>query len=680
MHELRNFSDDEQRLLPADDYAFPQKQSHATTRPLPAVQGPGRRYWFRALVLILCPLIIVGYFVVICYWLNREGGDGAVNFGRHGGRWVFYSWFFIGVIGLDLSRYGLLGAEAAMLERTPWEVPNLVALLQHSNNTWSSPSGWGRFFARLFLRKRRDTHRLWIILASLSIVFFVALPISGLAIEQADGYTYTSGRPTVVGRKWENFHARDKNHYYPNAKTAWEAGAPPQVPGFGVIYTQKGLDREEYDGLTKVPNTLPLNESMPEVFLAPQAENPVADKAWGLIASYRCEIIDNVDDFVLLNPKVTPNAWKDWGSHRDSEAGYSELTQRGRGIFDYFEAAGNILAYGQVAFGQKWTAYNGSEVDSYKPDDLDKGDLLEYALWQYRVPPSYKEIEDFSDDLDPTVKGLDGNPIVKASNGSWVPNTTFFGALSKTQNNMSDTTNLFGDHGPFNKSIAGYNITHFAAPIGVQCRTMSTLGYAMLDPWDSTFSSFEPMSNPLFNFNISVSRTPMLGAMAATTLYRGRYSKIFSSLNHPAAIIQSNSHAYDGYIKPMDLKRTVMRAYAMDLLQLMYDGKYGFEGGWEHENLTATEESKVLTPGEFPILVPILMVMFGYWALGCLLLGIFYGFRRRQNETMDGYAYFRLSTDLADDVKPLVGALMKSKPDEIDGLWNVPGSIVRRVR
>ncbi|KAI8712814.1 hypothetical protein NCS52_01380700 [Fusarium sp. LHS14.1] len=680
MHELRNFSDDEQRLLPADDYAFPQKQSHATTRPLPAVQGPGRRYWFRSLVLILCPLIIVGYFVVICYWLNREGGDGAVNFGRHGGRWVFYSWFFIGVIGLDLSRYGLLGAEAAMLERTSWEVPNLVALLQHSNNTWSSPSGWGRFFARLFLRKRRDTHRLWIILASLSIVFFVALPISGLAIEQADGYTYTSGRPTVVGRKWETFHSRDKNHYYPNAKTAWEAGAPPQVPGFGVLYTPKGIDREEYDGLAKVPNTLPLNESMPEVFLAPQAENPVADRAWGLIASYRCEIIDDVDDFVLLNPKVTPDAWKDWGSHRDSEAGYSEVTQRGRGIFDYFEAAGNILAYGQVAFGQKWTAYNGSEVDYYKPDDLDKGDLLEYALWQYRVPPSYTEIEDFSDDLDPIVEGFDGNPIVKASNGSWVPNTTFFGALSKTQNNMSDTTGLFGDRGPFNKSIAGYNITHFAAPIGVQCRTMSTLGYAMLDPWDSTFSSFEPMSNPLFNFNISVSRTPMLGAMAATTLYRGRCSKIFSSLNHPAAIIQSNSHAYDGYIKPMDLKRTVMRAYAMDLLQLMYDGKYGFEGGWEHENLTATEESKVLTPGEFPILVPILMVMFGYWALGCLLLGIFYGFRRRQNETMDGYAYFRLSTDLADDVKPLVGALMESKPDEIDGLWNVPGSIVRRVR
>jgi hypothetical protein len=35
-----------------------------------------------------------------------------------GSRTVFYSWFVLAVVGLDLSEYGLLGAEASMLMTT----------------------------------------------------------------------------------------------------------------------------------------------------------------------------------------------------------------------------------------------------------------------------------------------------------------------------------------------------------------------------------------------------------------------------------------------------------------------------------------------------------------------------------------------------------------------------------
>ena len=111
-----------------------------------------------------------------------------------------------------------------------------------------------------------------------------------------------------------------------------------------------------------------------------------------------------------------------------------------------------------------------------------------------------------------------------------------------------------------------------------------------------------------------------------------------------------------------------MLAYATDALQLMYDGKYGFEGGWMHPNLTATKPAKVLTPGEFPQLVIVVTVLTVYWALGCIVLGITYGFKRRLNETMDGYAYFLLSTDLAEDVKPMVGSLTTKKPHQVEAL------------
>ncbi|KAF4472602.1 hypothetical protein FALBO_502 [Fusarium albosuccineum] len=679
MHEMRNFSDDEQLLLP-DDYSSPKQASKVTSRPLYAEdrsvkpRAQKRRYWFRSLVLILYPLFVLGYFLIVVYWFIPEGSDSAVKFGRHGGSWVFYSWFLIGVVGFDLSRHGLLGAEAAMLERPFWEVPNLVALLQHSNNTWSSPSGWGRFLVGLLPGQKRDTHRLWMLLASFSIAFFLALPLSGLAMEQSDGYVNSSERPKVIGRTWDDFNSKNSRDSFANAQAAWKIGSPPTLPGFGVLYTPKGVDREEFDNLQKVPNTLPLNESLAEIFLSPQATNPVSGKAWGLRARYSCDIVESVSSLILLNPNTTSKDWQDYDGHENVFS--SQLTSKGRGILDYYQWKNNIMAYGQVGFGQRSPVYNGSEVSSFGPEDLDKGDLLEYVLWQYRTKASYEEIEDFGKEVNPTIKGLSGKPIIKAKNGTYVANTSFFSALSSIQKDIIDKPSPHDDLGPFNQSLPS-EFLDMAEPIGVRCRMVSTLGYAVIDPWASTFNSFTQMSNPRFNYSMSVNLVPSLGAMAASSLYEGRYFSIFPSINSPLAITQSNSEAYTGFIKPKDLQRSAMLAYATDALQLMYDGKYAFDDGWEHPNLTATEEAKVLTPGEFPILVPILIGLLGYWAVGSILLGVLYGFRRRLNETMDGYAYFRLSTDLADDIKPLLGSLMSSKPHEIDALRKISGSVRR---
>ena len=181
-----------------------------------------------------------------------------------------------------------------MLERPFWEVPNLVALLQHSNNSWSSPSGWARSLGRLSSQQRRDTHRLWFLLTSMSVAFFIALPLSGLAMEQSDGYIHVAIRPEVIGRTWDDFNSRDGNDYFKNAKAGWEIGSTPALPGFGVLYSPKSLKHNEHNGLQKVPNSLLLNDSMSEMFLAPQGENPVVGKEWGLRAGYRCDIVNDI--------------------------------------------------------------------------------------------------------------------------------------------------------------------------------------------------------------------------------------------------------------------------------------------------------------------------------------------------------------------------------------------------
>lgn len=668
------------------DTSSTRKPALVRARPICAEDGaarpkpPGRRYWFRALALIICPIIVLSYFIIITSWYIKPGSDEAVKFGRPGGRLVFYSWFIIGVIGLDLSRYGLLGAEAAMLEQPFWEAPNLVALFQHSNRTWGDPSGWKRSLVRIISRKRRDTHRLWYILSTVSLAFFVALPLSGLAIEKSDGYILTSDRPKVIGRTWDDFNSKDKSRYFPNARAAWEIGAPPTLPGFGVIFTPKNLPRDAYEGLKKVPNSLPLDESMPDMFIAPQAENPVAGRAWGLRARYQCDIVSDVSSLTLLNPRTSSRDWQDFNAEED--AGWTLLTRKGRGILDFFEMKNNIMAYGQVGFGSRSPIYNGSEGNSFTPEDLDRGNVLEYVLWQFHKNASYSDVADFSEELNPTIKGLDGSPIVKAENGSFVPNTTFFSAVSDIQKNIVGKPDGNTSRIPVNQrlitELANTELSNMADPIGIRCSIISTLGYAHLDPWTSTFDKFEQASKPNFNWNMSESIVPSLGTMAASTLYDGQYINIFFSINSPLARIHSNSEAFQGYIKPMDLQRSARLALATDALQLMYDGKHAFQGGWEHPNLTASEEAKVLTPGEFPEVTRTVIALFVCWALMSVVLGGAYGLRRRMDETMDGYAYFRLSTNVADDIKPMVGSLMSNKAHEIDALWNIPGSIGRQ--
>ena len=91
---------------------------------------PLRRYYWRALVGCLGPVIITLYYCIIwAFYLIPPASPNDVRFGRPGGRLVFYSWFIIGVIGLDIGEYGLVGIEASMLMKKLWAAPNALHIM-----------------------------------------------------------------------------------------------------------------------------------------------------------------------------------------------------------------------------------------------------------------------------------------------------------------------------------------------------------------------------------------------------------------------------------------------------------------------------------------------------------------------------------------------------------------------
>ena len=236
--------------------------------------------------------------------MHPVGSDPVVNYSHFSGSLIFYSWFIIGVFGISWSEYGLAGVEVAMLESPFWGVPSLKAHLTHANASWSGAGGWLK--AVLYYR----VHNLWLLLAFLSMLPFAALPISGLNFEITDGYIYSPTAPTVIGRNQDTFDERGREYFNTTAKFAWETGFPPMVPGFGIAYTPEAVDRTLHLGLAQTPNTLPVTESIPELFLAPQARTPVSGKAWGLRVRYNCSMVREASEFTVLTEKRS-SVW-DW--------------------------------------------------------------------------------------------------------------------------------------------------------------------------------------------------------------------------------------------------------------------------------------------------------------------------------------------------------------------------------
>lgn len=275
-----------------------------------------RRFYFRTIVGVLGPLMILCYLVVIWQkYLVPIDPDSPVSFGPAGAKWIFYSWFVAGIIGLNLSLYGLAGAEAGMLMDPFWRVNNAMVLMLHADNTWSGPGGWGKAI-KWVVRMRGTGHkqtrhpgRLWFILALPSMVVFVAWPLSGLCLEMMSGFVRGSpgSAPSVSGFVYSDFNGSPGGH-----SPSKEPQPDARVPGFGAVYTPQGFDRSKKNFLQQVPVVLPMDEGVEEIFLTAQGKTPIEGKAWGLLLHYECSIVDKLSDMRLLNQRRS--SMDVWGS------------------------------------------------------------------------------------------------------------------------------------------------------------------------------------------------------------------------------------------------------------------------------------------------------------------------------------------------------------------------------
>ncbi|PGH06625.1 hypothetical protein GX51_02252 [Blastomyces parvus] len=668
-----------------------------------------RRFWPRTVIGVVVPPLVTAYYAfLVLYYLKPQDEDAnPLRVGPGGGNFAFWSWFLIGVFGLNLSRYGLIGTEAGMLMYNRSLGPkNALQLMMHADRTWSGPSGWLKILRKSMLLWKQDWRssrnarghapsRLWFVLLFLSALPLAALPISGLCIESGDGYIVRKSGPSkqvVVGRNQTNFDHREVFSIYGKATGDWKTGAPVRIPGLGVMYTRPGLKRSEYDFLQRFPNTFPPDSGVPESFLAPQAPTPVLGTTSGLLIRYNCSSAFKISDFTILNrfhergnhsmPKYDPELDDLSLDFHEQKIGQDLVI-----LANY--RTPNIQNYEAVMeFG-----LNNNPVSRYHSANISEphrgieNDFLsEYILYQY--------LEHFGP---------------KPANGS---------AVNKFDGSLHSRVSMELDE-PFPDIAEKYHLEHHSTggsnstntmkvAVGIRCISGSDFGIADVDGMSNTFTNFKPHHViPAYGILVGAPRFGP-GAVQALMFRLGEQDQTHGAVGPQNILSSVEGPVYTNpgrrrkliapsYIQSKQLRNSVLQAHAAFALELAYDGVAKYDnlsqylrysnGSAEvpgsafhsrsffiHENFTATTPGKVLSRGPLKnIWIPLYLLI--PWTIGSIFLALIYSHRPRWSETFDGYSLFRFGADFADHVKGRREFLSTEDYEMCGALRDLPGLI-----
>jgi hypothetical protein len=418
-----------------------------------------RLYIFQALLGTFIPLGVTAYYISIyCFWIRKSEYYDDVATGPSNCRAVFYSWFVIAVFALSQAEYSLAGTEAGML--MSWSGHKLGQrdiIRLHADKTWSGLAGWLKALRLFCSSDRPKMWSSWLILSLAMLAAYVAVPLSGLTMELESGFVLGSEAAAVLGVTSSTFNQTDSLLSFQRALSAWKSAKNERPPGRGVIYTRE-----------RGPNSIGSlsADSVPEIFIAPQSDDIVSGKTWGLAASYDCSVLTSVEDFKLYKYK---NDTKPYGEIPGLSYWEGPGGERDRNFF----------------FTRDWAEFKNvrARMDIATSFTVDRV----FVTPEYR-PQSFQRW-DGPDDQVPEIEilqypGLD-DPItieIVLWQDISVPSGDFGGP----------TVTIVNDVGPRIPELADYEdfVNNPFPAIGVSCTCGSAVGSATIDGFRQRFTDF----------------------------------------------------------------------------------------------------------------------------------------------------------------------------------------------
>lgn len=619
------------------------------------------RFYYRAMCGILIPPSIAAYYLwTYIFWLRPSSNPAEdVDKTIPNGKYIWWSWFILGAIGINLSNFVLAGVESAMLMTTTFGLNTVNQTVAQRGMTWSTLSGWGivafEVYCIIFNKERRQhITSLWVILFSVTTLAW-AFALSGLTMSVYDGFKAgTVAGVNVLGLTQEEFNLRLFVDMFNSTCQQWEAARLPTLPLNAALYVPPGSKT--------VPNVSTSND-LPDdassgIFLAPQASVPVTGNIWGLLCTYSCSEVDSEDQFTILNrrinasnpayiqPTVYFNSSVDYFYTLDDGSSISVLPEFDPTIYSGSELPptlglaeiGMRTGLGSIMVNTSLYTYtpiqNGSLVIDSR-NGLDEQEVFEIIVWQGLVDGM---------EIQNPIPGLDNEPLrgIPANPDDQL-NATFqaigIRCVSSSVTGLADINGLASTFTNFTTEFAVSNDGEsFDTPYGDLPR-LSFGVPLMVGQLDSNFTDeitgggvypedLLPFGNSSINYTIFNNNLDWISLLyKAANIARSPYINPLG-LSSYTALMQST-----------DLKTAILNAYKQYAYSLMYYKADAPGDLWTVNNLTAAVPSNLIQSdgGVPPLVVVILMVI---WAVACTALSITYGFRRRYSDTFDDYQLF----------------------------------------
>ncbi|KAI0805857.1 hypothetical protein GGR55DRAFT_653734 [Xylaria sp. FL0064] len=433
------------------------RPSNHLTQPDQALSLTTRRNIFITVSTILWPvLILLLYVFIVFHYLLRDEVNGIVVEHIIDAKVVFYAWLVLSIFILEWLKASLAWFEAAVILNYPsWAPSNEPQLMWHLDRGWASFSVWCRVASSAYrhLVKRRTASwqgpaSLWWYLAGTYLLFSVAVPLSGLSVDQRVGLQLGSRPVTILGVNETTFDVRTNAAVSGLASNNWRSGQVTTPSSSAVFYAPEGTNNvsgtffEDFAQDIYQQDLAGIKSSTQnrtvKVFSGPPVSERSHGRAWGFLSTVSCSALNLQDGMKLINATGPSNWTSPFGNSEFFEADYVGLTP----VFASADSSFGIDATYVVASDRdiSWVG-NGDYVNSTTSNITTQPiqGALEIAIWQ-SIPDGFKADDGF--------KNMTSNPLVTALNDS---------------------------------SVLGY---------GVRCTVESDVGYANLDAAKRTYSDF----------------------------------------------------------------------------------------------------------------------------------------------------------------------------------------------